>query len=103
MTKYYARWTMNPLAAPKSPEEMMKQLPSMLEMVKADMKAGIIKDWGLTSDLSEGYTIVECANEVEYAATTLKWIAALNISAKPVLTVDQTMEAFQKSMASMKR
>jgi len=46
MTKYYVKWTMNPLLVPKSQEEGMKLYQSLLEMVKAFMKAGVVKDWG---------------------------------------------------------
>ena len=103
MTRYYVKWTMNPLLAPKSPEEGMKLYQSLLEMVKAYMKAGIVKDWGVTSDLSEGYAIVEFANETDHAAYMLNWIPALNIVSKPVLTADQSSEALNKVMASMKK
>jgi hypothetical protein len=103
MTKYYVKWTMNPLEMPKSPEERMKLWQSMLEMTKADMAAGISKDWGMTSDLSEGYAIVEFANETDHAAFMLKWIPALNIVSKPVLTADQSLEILKKVMASMKK
>ena len=103
MTKYYLKWTINPLAVPKSPEEQMKFWQSALEAVKADMKAGIIKDWGVTFDMREFYAIEEFANETEFAAYNLKWISALNLDAKPVLTVDQCLEISKKAMASMKK
>jgi hypothetical protein len=103
MTKYYAKWIMNPLEIPKSPEERMKLWQSMLEMMKSFMAAGIAKDWGITSDLSEGYAIVEFANETDHAAYMLNWIPALNIVSKPVLTVDQCIEVLMKVAASMKK
>jgi hypothetical protein len=103
MTKYYVKWTMNPLELPKSPEERMKLWQLMAEMTKADMKAGIVKEWGITTDLNEGFSIIEFANETEAAAYTLKWIPALNVVAKPFLTVEQGEEALKKAMASMKK
>jgi hypothetical protein len=103
VTKYYAKWTMNPLEIPKNPEERMKLFQLSLEMVKAEMKAGNTKDWGITSDMSEGYSIGEFANETDAAAQAIKWIPALNVVAKPVLTVDQCLEALKKAMASMKK
>lgn len=101
--KYYAKWTVNPLELPKSPEERLKLWQSMTEIVKADMKAGIIKEWGITTDLSEGFTINEFASETDAAAYTLKWIPALNVVAKPFLTVDQNLEILKKAMASIKK
>ena len=103
MTKYYIKWTANPMSLPKSPEEMMKLWQLSLEMTKADMKAGKTKDWGITSDLSEGYAIAEFANDAEAAAEAMKWMSTLNLSAKPVLTVDQCLEMVKKASAQMKK
>lgn len=106
MSKYYVKWIMNPLEIPKNPEERMKAWQLATQMVRDGMKSGPVKDWGMTTDLSEGYAIVEGANETDIAAYLGMWIPILNLAAKPVLTVDQTAETLQKmmtSMASMKR
>ncbi|MGA2682597.1 MAG: DUF3303 family protein [Candidatus Bathyarchaeia archaeon] len=103
MTKYYVKWTVNPLEIPKNPEERMKLWQSALEMVKADMKAGIVKEWGFAADSSEGFGITEFANETDHAAYALKWIPVLNSVDKPVLSVDECLEVFQKLTTSMKK
>jgi hypothetical protein len=106
VSKYYVKWTMNPLEIPKNPEERMKAWQLATQMVRDGMKSGSVKDWGMTTDLSKGYAIVEGANETDVAAYLGMWIPILNVVAKPVLTVDQTTETLQKmmtSMASMKR
>ncbi len=106
MTKYYVKWTMNPLEIPKNPEERMKAWQMAVQMVKDGLKSGRVKDWGMTTDLSKGYAIVEGKDETDVASYLGMWIPLLNLSAKPVLTVDQTAETLQKmmtAMASMKR
>ncbi len=101
MSKYFVKWTMNPLDIPKNPEERMKAWQLAVQMVKDGMKSGIVKDWGMTTDLSEGYSILEAANDTDIAAYIGMWIPILNLAAKPILTVDQTAETLQKMMASM--
>jgi hypothetical protein len=46
MTKYYVKWQLNPMLPVEDPEERGKLWVKMLQMVKADMEAGRIKDWG---------------------------------------------------------
>ncbi len=101
--KYYVKWTMNPLEIPKSPEERMKAWQMATQMVMEGMKTGPVKDWGMTTDLSEGYSILEAANETDLAAYLAMWIPILNLVAKPVLTVVQTAEMLEKMMTSMKK
>ncbi len=101
MSKYYVKWTMNPLEIPKNPEERIKAWQLATKMVKDGLKSGFVKDWGMTSDLSEGYALLEAANDTDAAAYLAVWLPILNLVAKPVLTVDQTEEMLQKLMASM--
>lgn len=106
MPKYYVKWTINPLEIPKNPEEKLKAWQMATQLVKDGMKSGPVKDWGMTTDLSEGYSILEAANETDLAAYLGMWIPTLSLVAKPVLTVDQTAETLQKmmtAMASMKK
>jgi hypothetical protein len=101
MTKYYVKWTVNPLEIPKTPEERMKAWQLATQMVKDGMKTGPVKDWGMTADLGGGYAILETASETDLAAYLGMWIPFLNLVVKPVLTVDQTAETLQKMMTAM--
>ena len=103
MPKYYVTWQMNPLETPKSPEERVKLWLSLLEMIKADMAAGCVKDWGMAAGLEGGYAIREEASETDLTAALLKWTPYVNFEAKPILTVDQTIEAIQKAVTAMKK
>ena len=92
---------MNPLEIPKNPEERMKMWKMATQMVKDGMKNGLVKDWGMTTDLSEGYSIIEAVNETDLAAYLGMRSPTLNLVAKPVFTVDQTAETLQKMMTAM--
>ena len=102
MPKFYAKWQLNPLTIPATTEERVKLWLSMLEMIKADMKAGVLKDWGMCSDGSGGYGIMEVASETDLYTALLKWIPHVNFDVKPVLTVDQTIESIKKAVAAAK-
>lgn len=99
MPKFYVKWQINPLMTPKTPEERGKLWLSMLEMSKADMQAGKVKDWGACADGSEGYAIREEASEADLFAGLMKWLPYANFDAKPVLTVDQMIESVKKAAA----
>jgi hypothetical protein len=101
MSKYYVKWTFNPLEIPKTPEERMKAWQLATQMVRDGLKSGFVKDWGMTSDLSEGYALLEASSDTEIAAYLGIWTPTLNLVAKPVLNVDQAAETLQKMMASM--
>jgi len=64
MPKFFIHWKVDPTKIPLNPEERAKLWLSMLEMVKADMKADVIKDWGMRSAELSGYGVSELS-EVE--------------------------------------
>jgi len=102
MTKFYMRWQLDPTKIPVNPEERAKLWQSMLEMVKADLNAGVLKDWGMCSDASGGYGFSEL-NEVDLYTALLKWMPYVTFDIKPVLTVNQTIESLKKAVAAMKK
>jgi hypothetical protein len=52
MVKFYMRWHLNEMLVPTAPEQRVKLWLDMLEWVKADLKAGILTDWGMCADSS---------------------------------------------------
>jgi hypothetical protein len=99
MAKYYLRWQMNPQITITNPEERAKLLFSLLEMTKQDLQAGKLKDWGCFPGETCGYAIREAASEVDIATDTMKFVPYVIFEVKPVLTVDQIIEAFKKGLA----
>ena len=102
MPKFFMKWQIDTTKTPVNPEERMKLWLSMLEMVKADLEAGVIKDWGICGDASCGYAFSELSAEDLYTAL-LKWMPYINFDIKPVLNVNQTIESIKKSAAQMKK
>ena len=96
MTKYYVKWELNPNIFVEDPEARAKGWLQMLEMVKANMKAGKIIDWGNCCDGSGGYTIMEASSEEELFAENLKWIPYVIFDARPVIGVEQTIKTIMK-------
>jgi len=101
--KFYIKWQMEPTKVPAGAEERVKGWLSMLEMVKADVKAGITKDWGCVAGGDSGYSIVEAANETELFTRLLNWMPYVHFEVEPVLTVDQTIESIKKAAAAAKK
>lgn len=100
MAKFYMRWEINQLLCPANPEERVKNWLSMLEMVKADLKSGALKDWGMCSDASGGYAFAE-TDEKSLYMSVLKWFPYIIFDVKPVLTVDQIVDSI-KTVAAKK-
>lgn len=99
MAKYYLRWQWNPQITITNPEERAKLLFSMLEMTKQDLQSGKLKDWGTVPGETTGYAIKEAASETDVLTDAVKFLPYINFEVKPVLTVDQTVEALKKAVA----
>lgn len=102
MTKFYMSWRMNSMLTPTNPEERVKLWLSMLELVKADIQSGAIRDWGMCSDASGGYALVE-TDEKTLHTMILRWVPYIRFNIKPVLTVDQIIESVRRAAAGSKK
>ena len=98
MPKFLVYWKEEPTRIHADREKHVKVSLRMLEMVKADMQAGLIKDWGIAAGggVEGGYCIWEVASEAELFTHLMKWKPEVNFEVKPVLTLDQCIEAFKK-------
>lgn len=102
MPRYYMRWQMNHTFIPPDPEARVKLWLTMLEMVKAELKAGGLTDWGICSDSSAGYAFAE-TDEKTLHATILKWIPYIQFNVKPVLPVEQVIANIKQVAAAAKK
>ncbi len=102
MTKYYVRWQMNSQLIPVNPEERIKLHLSLQGMVKEDIQAGKIKDWGVVAGETRGYAIIEESSEADLHADVGKWVPYVSFEANPVLTLEQVVEVTQKALAAAK-
>lgn len=102
MSRYYVRWQMNPQFISANPEEVAKLWLSLQKMVKEDIQAGKIKDWGAVAGELSGYTIWEASSEVELHADVLRYVPYASFESNPVLTLNQLAELTQKMLATAK-
>jgi len=93
------RWQLNPQFIPLDPKERATLWLKMLEMVKADMAAGVITKWGICYDASAGYAFSKLSPQELYTAL-LKWMPYVEFDVKPVLNVDQVIESIKKAAAA---
>ena len=63
--KFLVKWKGDRTQYPANRKEAAKLLLSQLEMVKADLKAGVLKDWATYASGNSGYMISEAANEID--------------------------------------
>jgi hypothetical protein len=107
MTKFYVKWWAERSLTLTKPDEMVKLGVTHLQMVKADLKAGALNDWGCAPDGASGYAIAEAKSVTELANVLLKYTPYIHFKVTPVLTVDQfyesACEAVKKATAAAKK
>jgi hypothetical protein len=102
MSKWFVHWKLDMSLLPKG-EEAIKLQMMMLDMVKADMKAGTIQDFGIRSGESSGYGISGDMSAEEINAWLMKWTPYVKFEANPVINVDQQKAALQKTLEMLKK
>jgi hypothetical protein len=102
MTKFYIKWHVNTMYIPVNPEERIKNSVRLLEMVRADLQSGILKEWGMFNDNSGGYAIAETDEKTLHTAI-LKWIPYTTFDIKTVLTVDQAIADYKQAGVAAKK
>lgn len=93
MLKFYVRWRMNPKEIFKTAEERGKFVLLLLERTKADIQAGVIKDWGSCIDGSGGYSIYDVPSEADVFDSLRRWMPHVIFDVRQVLTVEQLLES----------
>jgi hypothetical protein len=102
MTRFYIKWHVNTRYIPVNPEERIKNSLKLLEMVRADLQSGILKEWGMFNDNSGGYAIAETDEKTLHTAI-LKWIPYTTFDIKTVLTVDQAIADYKQAGVAAKK
>jgi hypothetical protein len=75
----------------------------MLDMVKADIKSGIIQDFGIRSGESSGYGVSGDMSAEELNAWLMKWTPYVKFEANPVISVEQQKAALKKALEMLKK
>ena len=84
----------------KDIEERIKNQETMLDMIKADLASGLLKDWGMFPGESCGYAISEPKSEEELAAFLMKFTPYVHFEVRPILSVDQTTRSMKKVVST---
>ena len=77
----------------KTAEEREKFVLRVLDWVKVELQAGIMKDWGSCVDGSGGYCIYEVPSEADVFAYLRRWRPHIDFDARQVLTIEQLLES----------
>lgn len=100
MTKWYIQWKLTQQYWSLPDTERMEQGLRILGMAEADTKAGIIKEWGITTDTGGGFTISETDVTVLYESL-IKYRPYVSFEVTPVIPLDQHSKTLKKIAASL--
>ena len=95
MTKWYVEWKLTDQYWSLSDADRLKVGLQMLEMVNGDLKAGLIKDWSITTDTGKGYAISE-ADETQLYESLIKYRPYNAFEVTPVIPFAQHYETLKK-------
>jgi len=90
---------MNPKETFKTAEEREKYIMVILEGIKAEMEAGLIKDFGFCVDGSGGYCIYEVKREADVFTSLRQWGPHVVYEARQVFTIEQLLESRKGNVA----
>ena len=91
MPKYLMLWEVDSNKASLNPKERGAAWTGMLNMIKKDMKDGIVLDWGVCPGEARGYSIMVLP-ELDLAKNVQRFYPFVTFKVNQVMTVDQTME-----------
>ena len=100
MTKWYIQWKLTPQYWSLPDAERLKHGIRILGMTEADIKVGIIKDWGITTDTGGGFAISEADVTSLYEAL-IKYRPYVSFEVTPVIPFDQHSKNLKKIAAAL--
>ena len=91
MPKYYVQWEADPTHTPQKPKDRLDLWTMMTQWVIADIKAGIIADWGRCSGETGGYVITNDVTPQQLDNMTMKYTPAIKFLNRTVLSPQETL------------
>jgi hypothetical protein len=91
MGKYLLLWEVDRTKVPVNPKERMAGWNVLLEMVKQDIKKGLVKDWGTFVGEEFGYAVDE-GSEVEVMNACQQYSPYVHFKVHPIASVSQVEE-----------
>ena len=96
MGKYVVPWEIDRSRVPVSPKERGPAWSLLLEVVKKDIKPGIVKDWGALVGEINGYSIA-VGTEVEIGNMLMQYAPYISFKTHPVASVAQVGDIIKKT------
>jgi hypothetical protein len=97
MGRYLILWEADESKIPIDPEERKMGWLMATEMVKQDMKEGLVKDYGVFIGQANGFSIAE-GTEEQVLNMTIKFMPFFRMKVIPFASIDQS-EAAIKTIA----
>ena len=91
MGKYLLIWEIDRTKLPVSPKERGAGWNALMEMVKQDIKKGLIKDWGTFIGELGGYAVEE-GSELEVMNAVQQYTPFVHFKVHPIGSVSQVEE-----------
>ena len=91
MGKYLLLWEIDTTKIPVSPKERGAGWSALMEMVKQDIKKGLIKDWGTIVGELRGYAVEE-GSELEVMNAVQQYTPFVHFKVHPIASVSQVDE-----------
>jgi len=91
MAKYLVLWEIDTTKIPVSPKERGAGWSAQIEMIKQDMKKGLLKDWGAFVGELRGYAINE-GSELEVLNATQQYSPFVHFKVHPIASITQIDE-----------
>jgi hypothetical protein len=102
MTKWYIKWKLTDHYWSLPRTERLKVGIETLGMLNADFKAGLLKDWGITTDTGKGYAISE-ATETQLYEALIKYRPYNAFEVTPVIPFAQHNATLRKLAAAAQK
>jgi len=91
MGKYLLLWSLNNDLVPADPKERASGWGMLMEMVKQDLKKGLVKDWGSFPGENRGYCILE-GNHLDVMKMTQQYSPYVGFEVHAAATVNDVAD-----------
>ena len=95
MARYMLLWEADTNTTPHDPKAKKTQLLGFAELIAKQLKEGVLKEWGMFSGETSGYSIFE-GNSVDLVALTAGWVPYAKFKTRELMAVDEVKNAYMK-------
>ena len=92
MAKYMVLWEVDTSRTPEDPKAKKAQLLKFQELVKKQLKEGVLKEWGGFVGEMNGYTVFE-GRTIDLHTLTTMWIPFVKFTVREVMAIDAVNKA----------